>query len=218
MTIAALRDDLSVSIVGLVTAITQEFDRVSMHGIRRAILAAQAEGLDLPLVEAALRPAATNADYENAWAEALAHAHVAFGGFDGIAYGDLFLRDIRAYRESQLRPLGLQPMFPLWGRPTARLAAEFVDRGFEAYLTCVDTTQLAGSFAGRRFDHTLLNDLPSAVDPCGERGEFHTCVVAGPIFQRAVSVRCGARVLRDDRFEYCDFELLRPSRSVEGAA
>lgn len=208
MTVAALRDDPSVTMVGLVTTVTLDYDRVSMHGIRRDVLAAQAGALDLPLVEAALKPGAANADYERAWADALARARAALGGFDAVAYGDLFLPDVRAYREAQLRLLGLEPLFPLWGRPTRQLAADFIGLGFDAYLTCVDTTQLDASFAGRRFDRALLDDLPGSVDPCGERGEFHTCVVAGPVFGHAVPVRRGVRVLRDNRFQYCDLELL----------
>ena len=121
-----------------------------------------------------------------------------------MAFGDLFLADVRAYRERVLPALGWTPLFPLWGMDTAALASEFVRAGYRAILTCVDTTQLAPEFAGREFDVSLLAELPAGVDPCGERGEFHTCVYAGPIFSHPLPVRVGERVRRDGRFEYCD--------------
>lgn len=204
LAVAALRADPVWRIAGLVTAVTPAYDRVSIHGIRRPILHAQADALGLPLVEARLDAPSTNAQYEAAWAAALDEARGTFGPFDRVAYGDLFLEDVRAYREAQLASLGLHGVYPVWGRPTAALAREFVDAGYEAYLTCVDTTQLDASFAGRQFDAVLLDRLPDSVDPCGERGEFHTCVVAGPIFSRRIPVTVGESVLRDDRFEYCD--------------
>jgi len=121
-----------------------------------------------------------------------------------IAFGDLFLEDVRRYREDRLGPLGFAGLFPLWGQPTDMLARQFIDRGFEARLVCVDTTQLDGSFAGRAFDHAFLSELPSSVDPCGERGEFHTFVAAGPGFARRIDYDVGETVLRDGRFAYCD--------------
>ena len=121
-----------------------------------------------------------------------------------LAFGDLFLADVRVYRERLLPPLGWTPLFPLWGRDTTALARQMVDDGYRAILTCVDTTQLAAEFAGREFDAELLAALPASVDPCGERGEFHTCVYEGPIFPRGISVETGERVRRDGRFEYCD--------------
>jgi diphthamide synthase (EF-2-diphthine--ammonia ligase) len=124
-----------------------------------------------------------------------------------LAFGDLFLEEVRAYRERLLPPLGWTPMFPLWGRNTAALARDFVEAGYRAVLTCVDTTQLAARFAGREFDAVLLSELPATVDPCGERGEFHTCVYAGPIFRQSIAIHVGDRVRRDERFEYCDLAL-----------
>ena len=124
-----------------------------------------------------------------------------------MAFGDLFLADVRAYRERLLPPLGWAPMFPLWGRDTAALANDFVTAGYRAIVTCVDTTQLGAEFAGREFDAAFLADLPATVDPCGERGEFHTCVYAGPIFHHPIAVQAGSRVRRDGRFEYCDVTL-----------
>jgi uncharacterized protein (TIGR00290 family) len=208
MTVAALRNDLAIEVVGLVTAVTPIYDRISIHGIRRTILNAQSRALGLPVFEAELTPGCSNADYEASWASAIERARESLGPVDAIAYGDLFLEDIRAFRERQLTPLNIQPLFPLWGQPTDRLAREFVDSGFEAYLTCVDTTQLDPSFAGRRFDSALLADLNASVDPCGERGEFHSCVVAGPIFSAPIAVRRGESILRDERFQFCDFELI----------
>jgi len=207
LALAALRTDSSCKVVGLLTAITAEFDRVSMHGIRRSILHAQADRLALPLFEAELEPAADNARYENAWAAALSRASDALGGIDAVAYGDLFLSDVRAYRERQCEQVGVTPLFPIWGENTAALAAQAIAEGYVAYLTCVDTAQLDASFAGRPFDRELLSKLPKAVDPCGEGGEFHTCVVDAPIYVSAIGVVRGNRVLRDGRFEYCDFYL-----------
>jgi uncharacterized protein (TIGR00290 family) len=204
LALAALRADPSVEVVGLVTAVTPEFDRISIHGVRRAILTAQVHAIRLPVFEAALEPSSSNEEYEAAWAGAVARAVAAVGPVRALAYGDLFLADVREYRERLAERLSLAARFPLWGLDTRELAARFVADGYEAYLTCVDTTQLDASFAGRRFDARFLADLPASVDPCGERGEFHTCVVAGPVFDRSIRVQVGERVRRDGRFEYCD--------------
>lgn len=204
LTLEALRAEPGVEVIGCITAVTTEYDRVSMHGIRRSILRAQTAALGLPLIEARLPAACDNRAYEAVWAAALAEATEALGHFGVVAYGDLFLEDIRRYRDGQLARLGFRPVYPLWGRDTARLGSHFVEAGYETYLTCVDTTQLAASFAGRRYDAALLADLPATVDPCGERGEFHTCVVAGPLFSKPVAVDVGERVLRGGRFQYCD--------------
>lgn len=207
MALEALRADPSVEVVGLLTSVTTDYDRVSIHGIRRQILHAQAAAAALPLVEASIRAGADNAAYERAWGDGLAHAQTTLGGVDAIAYGDLFLADVRAYREALGQRLGTATSFPLWGRDTNRLAADFRARGFDAYLCCVDTEVLPAGLAGRRFDASLLADLPDSVDPCGERGEFHTCVVAAPSFTASLRIEAGERVLRDGRFEYCDFTL-----------
>lgn len=211
LALAALRADPLCDVVGLLTAVTAAFDRVSIHGIRRSILRAQAERLTLPLFEAALESSADNARYEESWALGLARARDALGGVDAVAYGDLFLADVRAYRERQCADLGVTPLFPIWGQNTAALATRTIREGYVAYLTCVDTTQLDASFAGRQFDTGLLKDLPSSVDPCGERGEFHTCVVDAPTYREPIGVTRGERVLRDGRFEYCDFALTQSS-------
>ena len=158
----------------------------------------------LPLIEAAIPAAASNEVYEAAFAEALRRAEARRPGLRHIAFGDLFLTEVRAYREALLGRLGWRGVFPLWGLDTAALARRFVAEGYRAILTCVDTTQLGAEFAGREFDAALLDQLPPGVDPCGERGEFHTCVHAGPVLSRPLPLVPGERVRRDGRFEYCD--------------
>ena len=207
MALAALRSDPGVDVVALITTMTREYDRISIHGVRRSVLEAQVAALDITLVEVSIPAAASNAIYEQALATALAGLRGRHPGLRHLAFGDLFLADVRAYRERLLASLDWEPLFPLWGRDTAALAAQFVARGFRAILTCVDTTQLGAEFAGRDFDAALLAALPASVDPCGENGEFHTCVHAGPIFAQPLALRVGERVLRDNRFEYCDVVL-----------
>ncbi len=207
LALAALRADPTVEVVGLLTTITRDFDRISIHGVRRAVLEAQVAALGLPLFEVNIPAAASNSGYEEAFAAALAILRQERPDVRHLAFGDLFLADVRAYRERMLSPLGWTPLFPLWGLNTEVLAREFVRVGFRAILTCVDTTQLAAEFAGREFDSKLLAELPTTVDPCGERGEFHTCVYAGPIFRAPLPLQTGERVLRDGRFEYCDVSL-----------
>jgi len=214
LALAALRADPAVEVVALVTTITGDFDRVSMHGVRRTVLEAQVAALGLPLIEATIPAAASNPIYEEAMAAALARLRERYPDMRQLAFGDLFLTEVRAYRERLLPPLGWVPLFPLWGLDTTALAHDFVTMGYRAVLTCVDTTQLGAEFAGREFDATLLAELPQTVDPCGERGEFHTCVYAGPIFRAPLVVQTGARVRRDDRFEYCDLTLA----ATEGSA
>lgn len=214
LALAALRADPAVEVVALVTTVTRDFDRISMHGVRRTVLEAQVAALGLPLVEATIPAAASNAVYEEAFAAALALLRRQQPEVRHLAFGDLFLADVRAYRERLLPPLGWAPVFPLWGRDTATLAQQFVGQGYRAILTCVDVTQLGAEFSGREFDAALLAELPPSVDPCGERGEFHTCVYAGPIFRQPVAIRAGARVRRDDRFEYCDVTLCSAGASA----
>jgi uncharacterized protein (TIGR00290 family) len=191
-------------VAGLLTTVTGEYDRISIHGVRRSILHAQAGALGLPLFEVVIPPQATNHVYESAFADALARAQALVPGMDTIAFGDLFLADIRAYREAQLAPLGWRGVFPLWGEDTARLARTFVARGHRAILCCVDTAQLDAAYCGRDYNARLLADLPSSCDPCGENGEFHTCVHDGPLFSAPLLLERGERVLRDRRFEYID--------------
>jgi uncharacterized protein (TIGR00290 family) len=207
LALAALREDSRYRVLALLTTVTREYDRISMHGVRRSVLEAQVSALGLPLIEASIPSGASNADYEGAFAAALRTAQERWPDLRHIAFGDLFLTDVRRYREVLLASLGCTGVFPLWGEDTAALAQAFVGAGYRAILTCVDTTQLGPEFAGREFDATLLANLPATVDPCGERGEFHTCVSAGPLFAWPLSLVVGERVRRDDRFEYCDVTL-----------
>jgi uncharacterized protein (TIGR00290 family) len=199
-TLAALRrQDLEVG--ALLTTINEAADRVAMHGVRRSLVEAQAEAVGVPLWEVPLPWPCTNGDYESLMAEACRRAVAE--GFDSIAFGDLFLRNVREYREHRLAGSGLTPLFPLWGIPTASLAREMIAAGLRARITCVDSTALDGGFAGREFDHALLADLPERVDPCGENGEFHTFVCDGPMFRAPVGVEAG-EVRTIDKFVYAD--------------
>lgn len=204
LALQALSADPRWSVAGLVTAVTDGFDRISIHGVRRSLLEAQAESLGLPLHLIHLKPACSNEEYESAFLSALSAVRQRSPEVSHLAFGDLFLEDVRAYRENLLRGSGWTPLFPLWGRGTRELAQRFVSDGFAARLVCVDTSQLDGRFAGRPFDQVLLNELPAETDPCGERGEFHTFVSDGPGFRTPVACAPGERVLRDDRFMYCD--------------
>jgi len=179
----------------LVTTVTEVYDRISMHGVRRSLLVSQAQATGVPLVEIEIPVACTNEVYEQRMARALASEPLR--DVEAVAFGDLFLEDIRTYREDRLATVGKRACFPLWHRDTAALAREFVAAGFEAILACVDPAQLDGSFAGRRFDDDLLDDLPPGADPCGENGEFHTFVYAGPILRAPITVEVGETVERD---------------------
>jgi uncharacterized protein (TIGR00290 family) len=196
-----LRQTPGVELVGLLTTLNTEADRVAMHAVRRELLRAQANAAGLPLHEVGLPWPCSNEDYERLMGEAC-QAAVA-DGINHVAFGDLFLEDIRQYRIDKLQPTGLQPLFPLWGRDTTSLAREMVQGGLRAYLTCVDPKQLAPEFVGREFNTSLLDDLPDSVDPCGERGEFHTFVFAGPMFSRPVEVQLGD-VIERDGFQFAD--------------
>ena len=201
----ALRQRGEVEVVGLLTTLTEGFDRISMQGIRRDVLDAQASAAGLPVVEAWIPQAADNASYVASFADALVRARARWPGLAHIAYGDLFLADIRSWREALCAQLGWTPLFPLFGSDTVRLAQEMIAGGLRADLCCVDTTQLDAGFAGRPFDAALLDALPAGTDPCGENGEFHTCVAAGPMFAAPLALRRGETVLRDGRFAYTDF-------------
>jgi uncharacterized protein (TIGR00290 family) len=200
----------------LLTTVTEGYERVSMHGVRRSLLARQAEEAGVPLVEIRIPQECPNETYERRLAQAFAAEPLA--SVEAVAFGDLFLEDVRAYREERLAATGRRALFPLWGRDTAALAAEFVEAGFEATLVCVDPSRLDASFAGRGFDRTLLADLPPAVDPCGENGEFHTFVHAGPIFRSPVDCVPGPVVERDC-FVFCDLDVSRAAgaRSRSGS-
>jgi uncharacterized protein (TIGR00290 family) len=201
-TLHLLRQQPDIEIVGLLTTVNAEFDRVAMHGTRRSILEAQAQAAQLPLWVVPLPWPCSNEIYEQRMTDACNRALAE--RVDAIAFGDLFLVDIRAYREKQLASTGLKPLFPLWDLPTATLARDMIASGLRARLTCVDTKQLSADFAGREFDDALLRDLPPEADPCGERGEFHTCVYAGPMFTAPIPLTPGEIVHRDG-FVYADF-------------
>ena len=191
-------------IVGALTTVTETFERVSIHGVRRDILRAQCEAAGLPQIIVPIPYPCPNETYEARMGEAIARA--VREGVTHMIFGDLFLTDIRAYREQKLAGTGITPVFPLWDRPTLPLAQAMIESGLEAYLATVDLKKLPAEFAGRRFDAQLLADLPSGVDACGENGEFHTCVVAGPMFSHRLPVTAGERVERDG-YAYCDLVL-----------
>ncbi|MBC7989825.1 MAG: adenine nucleotide alpha hydrolase [Luteimonas sp.] len=210
-TLHVLRKESAIDVVGLVTTITEGYERVAMQGIRRDVLQAQAEAAGLAVIEARMPQRASNEVYEQVFADSLAAARRLWPGLGHVAFGDLFLEDIRTYRVALCARVGWTPLFPLFGADTALLAREMLDGGLRASLCCVDTTQLDTVYAGRPFDRALLDDLPAGVDPCGENGEFHTCVQAGPMFSHAIAIERGETVLRDGRFAYTDF-MLRPRR------
>jgi len=198
-----LRNDPTIELVGLLTTLNTEFDRVAMHGTRRSILEAQAAVAQLPLWIVPLPWPCSNEIYELRMTEVCRRAIAE--RVDAMAFGDLFLQDVRAYREKQLKPTGLEPLFPLWEIPTDKLAREMIAGGLRAKLACVDTKQLPSTFAGRDFNESLLRDLPPATDPCGERGEFHSCVYAGPMFTAPLQIEPGEIVNRDG-FVFADFQ------------
>lgn len=200
------RDD--VEVVGLVTTLTEGYERIAMQGIRHALLRAQSAACGLPVIEAWMPQRADNATYRASFADALARARARWPGLSDIAFGDLFLQDIRDWREAQCAELGWAPHFPVFDPApgyTTRLAQDMLAAGLRAHLTCVDTTQLDADFSGRAFDADLLRALPPSCDPCGENGEFHTLVHAGPMFASPIAIARGERVLREERFAYTDF-------------
>jgi uncharacterized protein (TIGR00290 family) len=201
------REQLGVPIAALHTTVTADYDRVSMHGVRRELLVRQAELLGLPLRVVELPTPCSNVEYERRMSASLAQGLAE--GVDHIVFGDLFLDDIRAYREERLAGTGITPLFPLWQRDTHELAAEMLGAGICARVTCVDPRQLDPAFAGRRFDRSFLDDLPAGVDPCGERGEFHTFAFDGPEFGAPIAVASGEVVERDG-FVFADL-LAAPS-------
>jgi uncharacterized protein (TIGR00290 family) len=207
-TLHKLQRDDAFEVVGLVTTVTEGYERIAMHGIRRDILHAQARAAGLPVFEARLPQKADNSAYEASFAAALAQARESFPGLAHVAFGDLFLEDVKAYRDELCARLGWTTVYPLFGRDTRELAGEMLAGGLGAVLCCVDTTQLDGGFSGAGFDAQLLAALPDAVDPCGERGEFHTCVYAGPMFAADLELQRGETVLRDERFAFTELTLV----------
>jgi uncharacterized protein (TIGR00290 family) len=182
-------------IVGIVTTVNERFDRVAMHGVRSELLDRQIAALNLPSIKVFIPSPCTNEVYEARMAEACATLKAA--GVHHLIYGDLFLEDIRAYRERTLAALGMTPIFPLWGRDTRRLATEMIEGDLVAHLVCLDPKRTPVAFAGRRFDAALLAEIPANIDPCGENGEFHTVVTQGPMFSAPIGVSIGETVERD---------------------
>ena len=195
-----------LEVVGLLTTVTGGYGRVSMHGVREEILDLQAARAGLACVKVEIPPGCTNVVYEDAFGRALAEARGA--GITDIVFGDLFLEDVRRYREKLLGGTGIRPVFPLWGRDTRELAREMIAGGLEAAVVCLDPRTLPRGFAGRRFDAGFLEDLPAGIDPCGENGEFHTCVTAGPMFDTPLALRSGEIVEREG-FVFADLLLER---------
>ena len=190
-----LKQDPSVEIGALLTTMNEAFDRVAMHAVRRRLLEEQSRASGIPLWTVPLPWPCSNEEYESRMRTAVANAVAE--GFTHVAFGDLFLEDVRRYREERLAGTGLAPIFPIWGIPTDQLAGDMIDGGLRAVLTCVNPKHLNRSFAGRQFDRSLLADLPAGVDPCGERGEFHSFAYDGPMFNRPVAVTPGEIVDRD---------------------
>ena len=193
--------DPTVDLRGLLTTITDGYDRVSMHGVRTSLVSAQAAALEIPLWTVRIPPSATNEQYERAMVEALTAIHRE--GIEAIAFGDLFLTDVRADPERRVAGTGLRPTFPLWGKRTVDLARRFVSCGFRAVVVCVDPRQIDASHCGVEYDDALLELLPGAADPCGERGEFHTFVYDGPMFRQPIATQRGVVVEREGFF-FCD--------------
>jgi len=201
-----LRQAPSIEVVGLLTTFNESADRAAMHAVRRTVVEAQAAAAGLPLWPVMIPSPCPNEVYEERMRAAMARAREA--GINSVAFGDLFLEDVREYRESRMAGTGIVPLFPLWGRPTPALAREMIQAGLKARITCVDPRKLDRSFAGREFDAALLDGLPEDVDPCAERGEFHTCCYAGPMFDRALALTSGEVVERDG-FVFADVTLGR---------
>ncbi|HVP18970.1 MAG TPA: diphthine--ammonia ligase [Spirochaetia bacterium] len=196
-------------VAALVTTVTADYDRISMHGVRRALLEQQAASLGLPLEKVFIPSNASNAVYEQNFESVL--AKYAGQGVQKVVFGDLFLEDLRKYREERLASVGMSGVFPIWMRGTKELAKSLISLGFKAITTCVDTNVLDKDFVGRLVDEKFLADLPASVDPCGENGEYHSFVHDGPIFSEAVRFTIGEKVLRDERFYFCD---LVPAQEV----
>jgi uncharacterized protein (TIGR00290 family) len=199
-----LRMQDEVDVVGLLTTVNETHERVAMHAVRRTVLKAQAQALGLPLIEATIPYPCSNEQYELVMRGVTERA--LRDGITHMAFGDLYLKEVRAYREEKLEGTGLKPIFPLWGMDTAALAKTIIEAGVLAHLTCVDPKQISPALVGTRFDHELLAALPETADPCGENGEFHTFVSAGPMFKAPVDIVVGERIERDG-FHFADILL-----------
>jgi len=203
MALHVLRQQGEVRVAGLLTTVTEGYERISMHGVRRALLLRQAAAIGLPLQEVRIPPQCVNPVYEARMREALISQKAA--GVRRVAFGDIFLQDLREYRERNLAQVEMTAIFPIWRRDTRELAGDFCRIGFRAIVICIDSQKLGREFAGRELDESFFRDLPSGVDPCGENGEFHTFVYDGPIFSNAIEVERGEVVERDG-FYFCDLK------------
>lgn len=204
LALARLRRDPTLHVSGLLTTVTTGYERISIHGVRRTLLHRQAESLHLPVHEIEIPPQSSNEVYEAAWRESLQELPPGLGHARSIAFGDIFLEDVRQYREAMAARHGFRSVFPLWGESTRLLAREVIGDGFAVRIVCIDTEALPASLAGAVYDAAFLDQLPDSVDPCGERGEFHTFVSDGPEFREPVTYEVGDTVMRNDRFAYCD--------------
>jgi len=202
MALHELRKKAGNEIAALLTTITEDYDRVSMHGVRRELLEAQAASLGLPLEKVLISRRSSNKDYESRMRTVLERYKAE--GVSSVAFGDIFLEELRTYREDNLAKIGMKGIFPLWKRRTSDLARNFIHAGFRAVITCIDSEVLDKRFAGREFDEAFLSELPSGIDPCGENGEFHSFVHDGPLFENRIRHTRGEVVLRDQRFWYLD--------------
>ena len=191
----------TIQIEALITTVNED-DRIAMHGINKELILQQARAIGYPMIEVRIPQNCSNDQYESKMTEVLQQHRRS--GIESVVFGDLFLEDIRAYREKFLNRIGMKGIFPLWKKDTIALAKQFIDDGFCAIIICVDTQTLSEEFAGREFDYDLLNSFPPHVDPCGENGEFHTFVYDGPIFKEPVKIVSGRKYLQQNRFYYCD--------------
>ena len=203
MALHVLRQRRELQVAALLTTVTDGYERISMHGVRRALLLRQAQTLGLPLQEVRIPPQCVNPIYEERMRAALLTQKE--NGVRSVAFGDIFLQDLREYRERNLAQVEMNAIFPIWKRDTRELAQEFCAMGFRAIVVCIDSKKLRREFAGRELDPSFLRDLPAGVDPCGENGEFHTFVYDGPIFAAAIAVELG-EVVERDRFYFCDLK------------
>ena len=203
MALNVLRQQRDLRVAALLTTVTEGYERISMHGVRRTLLQRQAEAAGLPLYEVRIPPQCVNPVYEARMREALLSQKE--NGVHCVAFGDIFLQDLREYRERNLAQVEMKAIFPIWKRDTRELTQEFCAMGFRAIAVCIDSTKLSREFAGRELDESFFRDLPAGVDPCGENGEFHTFVYDGPIFSIAIAVERG-EVVERDRFYFCDLK------------
>jgi len=197
-----IKNDENYRLVAFLTSLTEDYNRISMHGIRQVLLERQVESLGLPLESVYISKNSSNAEYESKMRSVL--NKFIKNGVTSVVFGDVHLEDVRKYREENLSRIGMKAVFPLWGSDTSDLATEFIDLGFKAIITCIDSKFLDKKLVGREFDKAFLSELPTNVDPCGEKGEFHSFVYAGPIFKKEISFKKGRIVRRNNRFFFCD--------------